>query len=158
MITYTARTWEGKHLTITCLSRDAALDLAEGDLFNGITPVELEICGIQLNQQHIRRLLAKRRAQQGQMLRYVALNGYNMRIKRRFVTLEEALDEIALGLAWGLTPVSLTTTTQHYDCEGIEQLLAAQERAAEVGLPCRPPLPPRLRASSATINDATAAQ
>lgn len=61
MIVYTARTWQGQQLTVVCPSREAALDLAEGDLLNGIVPVMLEVCGVQLNTHYIYRLLVRRR-------------------------------------------------------------------------------------------------
>jgi hypothetical protein len=60
MITYSARTMDGETITVACTSRDAALDLAEGDLLNGLTPVAMEIAGVRLGIRYILRLVFKR--------------------------------------------------------------------------------------------------
>jgi hypothetical protein len=66
MITYSARTVDGRTITVACTSRDAALDLAEGDLLNGMTPVMLELYGVRLSVAHILRLMFKRWEGRGQ--------------------------------------------------------------------------------------------
>jgi hypothetical protein len=60
MITYTARTVDGEAFTVACASRDAALDLAEADLLNGMTTIALELHGVRLGMEHILRLMVKR--------------------------------------------------------------------------------------------------
>jgi hypothetical protein len=60
MITYSARLVDGETITVACTSRDAALDLAEGDLLNRMTPVMLELYGVRLSVAHILRLVFKR--------------------------------------------------------------------------------------------------
>jgi hypothetical protein len=64
MITYSARTMDGETFTVQCSSRDAALDLAEGDLRNGTLPLMLEVCGVRHGPEYIVRLMFKRWAGQ----------------------------------------------------------------------------------------------
>jgi hypothetical protein len=60
MITYSARTVDGETITLQCTSLGMALDLAEGDLLNGMTPVALELYGVRIGVKHILRLVFKR--------------------------------------------------------------------------------------------------
>jgi hypothetical protein len=45
---------------VACAGRDTALDLAELDLINGMTPVALELHGVRFGLEHILRLMVKR--------------------------------------------------------------------------------------------------
>jgi hypothetical protein len=54
------RTWLGDMLMVRCVSRDAALELAELDLINSMTPLSLEVYGARLDIAHILRLLFRR--------------------------------------------------------------------------------------------------
>ena len=60
MIHYTALGHKQQQLTVSCNSREEALDLVEGDLLNGVTPLLLEIYGVQLSLPHIMALVTKR--------------------------------------------------------------------------------------------------
>jgi hypothetical protein len=60
MITYSARTIDGETITVQCPSLGTALDLAEADLLNGMTPVLLDIDGILANVTNILLLLYRR--------------------------------------------------------------------------------------------------
>jgi hypothetical protein len=65
MITYTARDHNNQLVTIRCSTRAAALDLVESDLLNGVTPIQLEIFGVQLSLPYIMALVTKRWTRRG---------------------------------------------------------------------------------------------
>ena len=60
MIRYTALDHKQQQLTVSCNSREEALDLVESDLLNGVTPLLLEMYGVRLSLPFIMALVTKR--------------------------------------------------------------------------------------------------